>query len=77
MSDSNPVRIYIPKDLEVAELIEWGYECGGDFDESLRVYSEKAQLDGFTLEYTETELVRAREDFDREFGKDRHERAGG
>ncbi|MHC4752300.1 MAG: hypothetical protein ACYTFW_20800 [Planctomycetota bacterium] len=56
------------KDLNVAELIEWGYETSGDFDEAVRVYSDKAFLDGFELQYTETELVRAREDFDLEFG---------
>lgn len=56
------------KNLNVAELIEWGYETSGDFGEALRVYTDDSFMQGFELEYTETELVRAREDFDHEFG---------
>lgn len=50
-------------DLSVAELIEWGYETSGDFEEALRVYTEASARAGFELQYTETELVRAREEF--------------
>jgi hypothetical protein len=28
------------QEFNFAELIEWGYETGGDFDEALRIYTE-------------------------------------
>lgn len=67
MIDTHPHGSPKPIDLSVAELIEWGYETSGDFDEALRVYTDMSKLAGFELQYTETELARAREEFVQNF----------
>ena len=55
-------------DFSLAELIEWGYETSGDFDEAVRVYTEMSHSAGFNVQITETEMVRAQEEFELEFG---------
>jgi hypothetical protein len=68
MIHSHPSDKLKDVDFSISEMIEWGYETSGDFDEALRVYTEMAALAGFNVQYTETELQRAREDFKLEFG---------
>ena len=52
-----------------AELVQHGYDTGGDFDEAMRVYSEFTELNGYRLILPdEAALAAVKEKFDVEFG---------
>ncbi|MHA1952287.1 MAG: hypothetical protein ACW99G_15325 [Candidatus Thorarchaeota archaeon] len=68
MIDTNSNIFSDHKDFNVAEFIEWAYETSGDYDEAMRVYIEKTQLDGQILTITPEDKVKAREALDLEFG---------
>jgi len=68
MIETYPKDPVITIDLSIADLVAWGYETSGDFDEALRVYTEKSEADGYKLEYTLHDLEKARADFKLEFG---------
>lgn len=55
---------------QLARLIEYGYETGGDFDEAVRLLFERGELEDYDPdEFAET----YRPSFDREFGnRSRH-----
>ena len=57
------------KRLNVAELIEWGYQTSGDFDEALRVYIEQTQREGLELFWLPNDRLKALRDFALEFGE--------
>lgn len=45
------------KIFNIAELISWGYETSGDFDEALRVYSEFVpSVRDEIVNFTETQM---------------------
>ena len=52
-----------------AELIEWGYETSGDWDEALRVYTEQTQMEGLELFWLPNDRLKALRDFALEFGE--------
>lgn len=54
--------------FNMAELISWGYETSGDFDEALRVYGENnAAVKVEVGRWTKTELAAIERKFNREF----------
>ena len=68
MIENDPSAVPYTKPFNVAEMIEWGYETSGDFDEALRVYIEMTQSEGLALLYYPSDLELARDAFKREFG---------
>lgn len=57
--------------FEIAELINWGYETSGDFDEAMRVYIEQTQLNGKVLVILPEDAQNAKKSFETEFPLER------
>ena len=56
------------KIFNIAELISWGYETGGDFDEALRVYGEFVpSVVDEVANFTETQMSIIEKKFNSEF----------
>lgn len=54
--------------FNTAQLIQWGYETGGDYDEALRVYVEHERTQGGELDTLGIDWVAVRAAFVAEFG---------
>ena len=58
------------KMFDLAELIEWGYETSGDWDEAVRVYTEQAKRDGIVIIATPENFKDAKKAFYHNFDKE-------